>query len=442
MSAPMHVPLFFLKQKFAMTINRYELQAASPDGQVGQTLGFAEQKRMAFKEEVTFYTDQTRTQKVFSFKARKVMDLNAGYDVFDEAHQQIGFFRKDFGASLLRSTFHVEGPGYAGTGQERSQAVGLLRRFADIPFLPIHFDYVDPRGPAAAQHRAAGHGPRPLHRPRPRPARRLPDRRGARRGDGRPDGQVAVALYPEARAAVEAAAADVPVWTEGYDVAAAREANRAAALAEPPEDVAEVLDLDADGVPVRLYRPDGAAPGVVVHLHGGGFVFHDLDVHDRVCRRFANRLGMAVLSVDYRLAPEHRFPAAPDDVDTVLAWLDRDGATLGARRADVRPRRQRGRQPRAGRRAPPPGPVRARRCCTTRSSTRPPASSPTSSAPPRLRPARGRLVLAAVRRRRRRPRPTPTWRRCSPTGSARCRRPWSPPPSTTRCATRASTSPR
>ncbi|MDT7571124.1 MAG: hypothetical protein QOE05_1298 [Actinomycetota bacterium] len=142
----MHVPMFFLKQKFAMTINRYELLAAGPDGQVAQTLGFAEQKRMAFKEEVTFYTDQTRTQKVFSFKARKVMDLNAGYDVFDETHQQIGFFRKDFGASLLRSSFHVEGPGFAGSGQERSQAIGLLRRFADIPFLPIHFDYATPEG--------------------------------------------------------------------------------------------------------------------------------------------------------------------------------------------------------------------------------------------------------------------------------------------------------
>jgi len=67
-----------------------------------------------------------------------------------------------------------------------------------------------------------------------------------------------------------------------------------------------------------------------VHLHGGGFVFHDVDVHDRVCRRFANRLGIAVLSVDYRLAPEHRFPAAPDDVDTVLAWLDRDGVAIGS----------------------------------------------------------------------------------------------------------------
>jgi len=139
-----------------------------------------------------------------------------------------------------------------------------------------------------------------------------------------------VVLFPEARAAVEAAAADLPVWTEGYDVVAARDATRTEALTEPAEDVAEVLDLDADGVRVRLYRPGDAAPGLVVHLHGGGFVFHDVDVHDRVCRRFANRLGLAVLSVDYRLAPEHRFPAAPDDVDTVLAWLDRDGAAIGS----------------------------------------------------------------------------------------------------------------
>jgi len=136
-----HVPLFYLRQKFAVTINRYELQADD-----GRVLALAEQKRFALKEEVTFYADQTKSQKVFSFKARAVMDLNAGYDVFDEQHQPIGFFRKDFGASLLRSTFHIEGPGYAGTGQERSQAVALLRRFADIPFLPIHFDYVTAEG--------------------------------------------------------------------------------------------------------------------------------------------------------------------------------------------------------------------------------------------------------------------------------------------------------
>ena len=63
-----------------------------------------------------------------------------------------------------------------------------------------------------------------------------------------------MALFPEARAAVEAAAGEVPMWTDGYDVAAAREANRAFALQEQPEDVAEVVDLDADGVGVRLFR--------------------------------------------------------------------------------------------------------------------------------------------------------------------------------------------
>ena len=138
-----------------------------------------------------------------------------------------------------------------------------------------------------------------------------------------------MALHPEARAWVEAAAAETPVWTDGYDIDAARATNRAAALAEPREDVAEVRDLDADGVPVRLYRPDAARSGVVVHLHGGGFVFHDLDCHDASCRRLANRTGLAVLSVDYRRPPEHRFPAAPDDVDTVVAWLDREAVAAG-----------------------------------------------------------------------------------------------------------------
>ncbi|HEX5089889.1 MAG TPA: alpha/beta hydrolase [Nocardioides sp.] len=138
-----------------------------------------------------------------------------------------------------------------------------------------------------------------------------------------------MALYPISARAVEAALAEQQVWEDGYDIAAARDANRAFALGEEPEDVAEVVDLDADGVPVRLFRPQGADAGVVVHLHGGGFVFHDVDVHDRPCRRFANRLGMAVLSVDYRLAPEHRFPAPLEDIDTVLTWLDHGRAGLG-----------------------------------------------------------------------------------------------------------------
>ena len=145
MTAAMYLPAFFVKQRFAMMTNRYELYAANPDGSFGQMMGLAEQKKMALKEQVTFYSDETRARPVFGFRARRVMDLNAGYDVTDEQGQQIGFFRKDFGASLLRSTFHLEGPGYAGTGQERSMLVAVVRRFADIP-LPIHFDFVGTEG--------------------------------------------------------------------------------------------------------------------------------------------------------------------------------------------------------------------------------------------------------------------------------------------------------
>jgi hypothetical protein len=101
---------------------------------------------MAFKEQVTFFSDASKARAVFGFKARRKLDLNAGYDVTDETGAQIGFFRKDFGASLLRSTFHLEGPGFAGTGQERSMLVAIVRRFSDIPFLPIHFDFVGSDG--------------------------------------------------------------------------------------------------------------------------------------------------------------------------------------------------------------------------------------------------------------------------------------------------------
>lgn len=146
MTAAMYLPTFYVRQRFAMMTNRYEVVAANPDGSNGQMMGLAEQKKMALKERVTFFADDTKTRPVFAFKARKVMDFSSGYDVTDEAGQQIGFFRKDFAASLLRSTFHVEGPGYTGTGQERSQAVALVRRFADVPFLPIHFDFVDAGG--------------------------------------------------------------------------------------------------------------------------------------------------------------------------------------------------------------------------------------------------------------------------------------------------------
>lgn len=131
-----------------------------------------------------------------------------------------------------------------------------------------------------------------------------------------------VNLFPAARRAVEADAAS-PRAAE-TDIAAARAEARRLAAEEPKEQVAEVSGIDAAGVPCRLYTPADVGEGVIVHLHGGGFVFNDVEVHDAACRRLANRARLRVLSVDYRRPPEHRFPAAPDDVDTVLAWLAAD----------------------------------------------------------------------------------------------------------------------
>jgi uncharacterized protein YxjI len=142
MTAQMYLPKFFVKQKLTMMVNRYEVHEVGEDGSLGGLMAVAQQKRMAFKEQVTFYRDDQRTEPVFSFQARQVMDLGAGYDVRDASGAPLGSFRKDFGRSLLRSTFHLSAPGLEATGQERNQAVAVLRRFVDFPFA-FHFDFKD-----------------------------------------------------------------------------------------------------------------------------------------------------------------------------------------------------------------------------------------------------------------------------------------------------------
>jgi acetyl esterase len=89
-----------------------------------------------------------------------------------------------------------------------------------------------------------------------------------------------------------------------------------------------VVDLDADGVPCRLYARSVQAP-IFVYVHGGGWAYGSIETADRMCRRIADRSGCAVLSVGYRLAPEHVYPAALDDVETVLGHVRREGAALG-----------------------------------------------------------------------------------------------------------------
>jgi acetyl esterase len=88
----------------------------------------------------------------------------------------------------------------------------------------------------------------------------------------------------------------------------------------------------AGDIPVRIYTPVAAgadALPVLVYFHGGGWVIGDLNTHDALCRSFANEAGCKVVAVDYRLAPEHRFPAAADDCFAVVKWVEKNGSEIG-----------------------------------------------------------------------------------------------------------------
>jgi acetyl esterase len=99
-----------------------------------------------------------------------------------------------------------------------------------------------------------------------------------------------------------------------------------------PEPVASVADRRSpQGVPVRIFEPCQPRGGTVVYLHGGGWVVGDVETHDPLCRRVANVTGARVVSVGYRLAPEHPFPAGLDDAEHVLRWVgeQHDGEPVG-----------------------------------------------------------------------------------------------------------------
>ncbi len=104
--------------------------------------------------------------------------------------------------------------------------------------------------------------------------------------------------------------------------------------APPPEDV-EARDLSAQGpagaIPLRLYEPSGLErPSAgLLYLHGGGWVAGSIESHDRLCRRLAGRARCRVVSVEYRLAPEHPYPAAVDDARAAFAWMGANADSLG-----------------------------------------------------------------------------------------------------------------
>ncbi|SDJ70787.1 alpha/beta hydrolase [Variovorax sp. OV700] len=146
-------------------------------------------------------------------------------------------------------------------------------------------------------------------------------------------------LHPQARALLDFIEARSIPPTHTLSPAEARafyRDRRAATQPEAPQ-VAEVRELNAEGprgaIPVRLYRPLGSTAGaalpVLVYFHGGGWVIGDLDTHDVLCRSLANGAGCAVASIDYRMGPEHRFPAAVDDVLVATRWVHRQALSLG-----------------------------------------------------------------------------------------------------------------
>ncbi len=164
-------------------------------------------------------------------------------------------------------------------------------------------------------------------------------------------------LHPQARALLDLLEQRGVPPTHTLTPAEARAVyrdRRTVTQPEPPE-VGEVRGLEATGphgpIPLRLYRPrvtSGAAPAsttteahspanasaaaklpVLLYFHGGGWVIGDLDTHDTLCRQLANGAGCAVVAVDYRLAPEHRYPAAVDDCLAATRWVQREAEALG-----------------------------------------------------------------------------------------------------------------
>lgn len=148
-----------------------------------------------------------------------------------------------------------------------------------------------------------------------------------------------MALDPESQRLLDLmAAANRPAWNtlSPQDARAQYLALRPAAQGPRPANV-EVVDRTIPGpageLPVRIYRPTSVSAEAklpaLVYAHGGGFVFGNLESHDVLCAQLAIEAGIAVVHVDYRLAPETRFPGAFDDVVAGLKWVAANGASIG-----------------------------------------------------------------------------------------------------------------
>ncbi len=142
-------------------------------------------------------------------------------------------------------------------------------------------------------------------------------------------------LDPQARMMLDQIAAQGGMELHQLSVPDARKAFEALRLPIPGEAVEHVenraIPGPAGAVPVRVYRAaDAETPAAaLVYFHGGGWVIGDLESHDNFCRALANRTQAVVVSVDYRLAPEHRYPAAAEDCYAATRWVAESGAAIG-----------------------------------------------------------------------------------------------------------------
>lgn len=144
-----------------------------------------------------------------------------------------------------------------------------------------------------------------------------------------------MSLNPQVEALLAMFAAAPPVDFNALTASAMRATSDIPLAFGAPPAVAQVLDLSLDlpgrTLPARLYVPEGAAQPapLVVYYHGGGWVIGTLETHDSTCRALARASGAAVLSVGYRLAPEHRYPAPLDDCYDALVWAQANAGALG-----------------------------------------------------------------------------------------------------------------
>lgn len=150
-------PRLFIEQKITPFVNKYKVLGVTEAGQPAGLVALAQQKRLAFKEQVTFYTDEQKTMSSFSFRAEKVMDIHGRYFVEDPSGMMLGMFKKEFMNSLVSSTWKILDPNgnELFMVRESNATLAALRRFGGmipivgdiieivVMFLKYHFVFID-----------------------------------------------------------------------------------------------------------------------------------------------------------------------------------------------------------------------------------------------------------------------------------------------------------